>query len=120
MKGMKLTIRSLLVSTGVFCIMHMLGCATISTLEVANGKESCYDQCGTTPYLYGGSLNAIRKLTLTCNVSGERGLGYIVTYPLMFPVYLIDVPLSIAADTFISPYTLYQQVTVGSICVETR
>lgn len=120
MKAIKHTIGSLMFSMCLIGILGMSGCATIATLEVANGKEHCYDLCGTTPYFLGGSLNAVRRLTLTCNVSGERGFAYIATYPLMFPVYAIDVPLSIAADTLISPYTLYQQVTTGSICVNAR
>lgn len=120
MKTSNQLIKWLLISICLIGVLNISGCATMSTLEVANGKESCYELCGTTPYLYGGSLNALRKLTLTCNISGERGLGYIVTYPIMFPLYALDVPLSIVADTILSPYTFYQQVTVGGICTAAR
>lgn len=95
-----------------------LGCSTIQALQVSGGDGACYDLCGATPFVYGGAFNALRRSTLTCNYSGERGLGYLVTFPLLFPAYIVDIPLSFVADTIIIPYTAYQQVTVGNICSE--
>jgi len=94
------------------------GCSTIQSLQVSNGDGYCFDLCGATPFAYGGAFNALRKSTLTCAYSGERGLGYLVTFPLLFPAYVVDIPLSLAADTIVLPYTLYQQITVGNICRE--
>jgi len=77
------------------------GCSTIYTQ--VNTEENDCGICLDTPRLYSGTA---------------YNLCYLSSSSPMTIVNIIDLPLSLIADTIISPYTGYQQYKKGSICSE--
>jgi len=101
----------------LFCLLLTLGsCCTILTLRDVNPTStSKYEQCRGTyisSIVYSGTyLNASKVILFPFNC-GEECM-YIVFYPAILVMGLVDLPLDIAADTLILPYTipLYQSCT---------
>jgi uncharacterized protein YceK len=62
------------------------------------------DGMGTIPSVYSGTV---------FDVKGVFHTGPTNNVELLL---LIDIPLSVAADTMILPYTIYRQIRYGSIC----
>jgi len=106
-----------------FCF---LGCATMQAIQVSKQHYSEVEQkyirsrgdCKfSTPHIYGGAVVAVEHILfpIMCPCSGESGLAFIAFYPLFLPFFIIDLPLSIAADTIILPYTTYKQIKYGNV-----
>jgi hypothetical protein len=67
-----------------------------------------------TPQVYGGTVDAFQTLLLPW-MCPSGGLSALAVYPYYLPLFIINVPLSFAADTLILPYTIYNQVKYGNI-----
>ena len=89
----------------------VLGCGTIITNfpgfeeEVRNHPKEVEPKC--IPRFYSGMFFDIYVVKYG---AGDVSQG----------VLLLDIPLSIAADTLVSPYTIYKQIRHGSICREDK
>ena len=109
--------------------MFITGCGTVisqyighnqigNKIEYKNKKQYKTETCGIgQPNVYSGSAFDLRALLspFICKRGGEGGLRYIYYYPLVLPGVIIDLPLSLSADTIILPYTVYRQIKYGSI-----
>lgn len=102
------------------------GCSTIQALQQSHQNYSETEHafirskgdCNiSTPHIYGGTVLAFEQIffPLMCPCSGENGLAFIALYPFFLPFFIIDLPLSIAADTITLPYTVYKQIKYGNI-----
>lgn len=108
----------------VFVIaVNVVGCSTISTQKLLhsnsplyhgdeqyricwNAKHSTYNR--PQPIIYSGAWFDTHYMILgpfTC--SGEECWGAWLFYPLSLPLGIIDLPLSLAADTVLLPYTMH-------------
>ena len=86
----------------VTAVATLNGCATIATLSME--EENIVDTCKTLPRVYSGTVFDSR-----CMYHPERkGTNNMEFF------CLIDLPLSIAMDTIVLPYTAYQQYKHGS------
>ena len=101
-------------------------CATIRTQmtsrenyseEEQEYSESVSDCTLATPHVYSGTVDAFERIfsPIMCPCGGESGLAFSAVYPLFLPLFIIDMPLSFAADTVILPYTIYRQTKYGNI-----
>lgn len=111
----------------VLCIC-VSGCGTAISQYVGHQEDSkivCesreeYERetCGIgQPNVYSG-VSFDTRLLLTpfiCESRGEGDMIYGYIYPVVAPVLIIDLPLSLATDTVILPYTIYRQFKYGSM-----
>lgn len=69
------------------------------------------------PNVYSGVTFDTRLLLIPfiCEGRGEGDMIYRLFYPVVAPVLVIDLPLSLATDTVILPYTVYRQLKYGNI-----
>jgi uncharacterized protein YceK len=69
------------------------------------------------PHVYSGTVTDFERILtpLMCPCGGESGLAFLTYYPFFLPLFIIDLPLSAAADTIILPYTTYKQIKFGNI-----
>jgi uncharacterized protein YceK len=91
--------------TQIFCIVAISGCSTIYTLT-ADGesfhKEACANDCSTVPRIYSGTA-----MDLCAVFTPDGGQGSAIMF--------YDLFLSFPLDTIVLPYTIYGQITEGSL-----
>lgn len=110
----------------VFLLVIFSSCATLETQQKSyhnySEKEQTFIQSKSdcilsTPHVYSGTIYAFELMLfpVMCPCSGESGLAALAFYPLLLPIFIINVPLSAVADTIILPYTVYKQIKYGNI-----
>jgi uncharacterized protein YceK len=89
----------------IVCISAISGCATIYTLTADTEsfhKEVCANNCSTVPRIYSGTIMDL------CGVfTPDGGQGSAIMF--------YDLFLSLPLDTVVLPYTIYGQITEGSL-----
>ena len=90
----------------VVCLsLSMAGCSTTYTL-IGGVNPNALDFCGerTIPRVYSGTAHDVQIIQ---NGSEEWGIAVFA---------LLDLPMSVVADTVVLPYTLVMQAKHGSLC----
>lgn len=116
------------------------GCGTVSTLQLADASNP-YNRIGPhgarelkfrfpnyecenpsefikLPYIYSGTMRNILFLSQPFNCGGSHGeLGVIhnAISILISPLIIVDIPLSLVADTLLLPFTISHQIKEGNI-----
>ena len=115
----------LLVLIAIVCVF-ITGCGTVLSQHIyhKHGKREYENReqyervtCGIgQPSVYSGVAFDLRALLapFICD-GGEGGLTYLAYYPILAPILVVDLPLSLTADTIIFPYTIYKQIKDGSM-----
>ncbi|NTV14832.1 MAG: hypothetical protein HGA96_13020 [Desulfobulbaceae bacterium] len=103
--------RQLIIAFFVLC-QGLVGCATIITHQEHTAKSPTYikfknecrtyDEFGIKQQIhYSGTRFLVAWMNLPFACSGEECFGRL-TYPLLLPLYLLDLPFSFIADTALS------------------
>lgn len=112
---MRIIMKSTIVTLLIACLFIGAGCSTISTLDRRSNKHYPYtemtNECEITSEhgiqqqpVYSGSRNALSNIVYPWKCTGEECWG-IYLYPVMLTYSLVDLPLSVIADTVALPYT---------------
>ena len=102
------------------------GCGTVISQHMGHKGKTFYETkeeyeketCGIgQPSMFSGVAFDTRALLapFACKGGGEGGLAYIAMYPIILPLCIIDLPLSLAADIIILPYSTYRQIKYGNM-----
>jgi uncharacterized protein YceK len=97
------------------CLLLLSSCGTL--LSQAAGKSGCGEDPATLPNAYSGVVLDVQQgFRYRCPPVGECTFfspGPSANVELFL---ILDIPLSLALDTILLPYTVYQQVNHGNIC----
>lgn len=98
-------------------LLILASCGTL--LSQAAGKSGCGEHPATLPNAYSGVVLDVQGgLRYRCHPVGECtwfSPGPSANVELFL---ILDVPLSLALDTILLPYTVYRQVKHGNICTK--
>jgi uncharacterized protein YceK len=94
----KIMLRCLPLAVAAF---HLTGCATAFTLSTAEKETRCNSDCNV-PHVYSGTAMDI------CGLTADN----------LALFALLDLPLSLVADTVVLPYTIYAQNKYRNISVK--
>jgi uncharacterized protein YceK len=98
MDGYKVMLRCVAVAIAA---VQLTGCATALTLSTAGKDTSCNSDCNV-PHVYSGTAMDV------CGLTADN----------LALFALLDLPLSLVADTIVLPYTVYAQNKYGDISVK--
>jgi uncharacterized protein YceK len=97
--------------------LALSSCGTL--LSQAAGRSGCGNTPATRPNVYSGFVLDVQEgLRYRCPATGECTFfapGPTANVELFL---LLDIPLSLALDTVLLPYTAYQQAKHGNICTK--
>lgn len=97
------------------CLLLLASCGTL--ISQGAGKILCGERPATLPNVYSGvALDVQGGFRYQCPPAGECTFfspGPSANVELFL---ILDIPLSLALDTLLLPYTIYQQVQHGNIC----
>lgn len=114
---LKMTLNKI-IAISILCIL-CTSCSTLETLGKRSNRLPPYtemtNECKifekndiSQKPVYSGTRNAIANIWLPWGCHGED-CWLIFLYPFILPYSLIDMPLSLVADTIVLPYTSYLQ-----------
>ena len=92
----------------LFLSVCLTACSTLVTNLIPRSQETetrISDDCAVKSRVYSGT-----QLNYDCLTEDDyEGMGLLC---------LIDIPLSLALDTIVLPYTIYKQYKYGNFCAE--
>ncbi|MBD1553662.1 YceK/YidQ family lipoprotein [Pseudomonas sp. C2L12B] len=98
----------------IFAIFLLNGCGTIRSLQDQNDlrqdMRTRNSHCTTIPYMYGGITYNFCMLNADNDNPKRPDLGLHLT--------VFDIGLSLAADTALLPYSIYNQIKFGSRTID--
>lgn len=123
-----------------FCLivaMMVSGCGTLSTVSLVSTSDKdeqgrlrirrekfWFNRCDepssfqSIPHAYSGTKKDIVCLLHPCYCREDVGDAEILLWPrhiFAYPLYLVDLPFSLVADTLLLPFTAYQQHEHGDL-----
>jgi len=107
------------VSVAAALALSLTSCGTIVTQVVS--RHPTYEECAvqTVPHVYSGTVVDVRSaLHYQCKSPGDCRYFAATETANVEVLLLLDVPLSLAYDTLILPWTVFEQLEHGNYCTD--